>query len=70
MWRHIVGAVLNLGLNFVLIPHWGAAGAALATVLAFAVAHVFANAFNARTRPLFRLQMRACFLLPPKENQP
>ncbi|MBI5382476.1 MAG: flippase [Opitutae bacterium] len=69
MWRHIAGAVLNLALNFALIPRWGAAGAALATTLAFGVAHVFANAFYSRTRSLFRLQLRALLLQPP-QNQP
>jgi Na+-driven multidrug efflux pump len=28
---------MNLGLNFVMIPTWGAAGAAVATVIAYAL---------------------------------
>lgn len=64
MRRHLLGAALNLGLNAAFIPHWGALGAAGATVVAYAVAHVFANALDARSRGLFRLQIRALFLLP------
>ena len=66
MWRHLAGVALNLGLNLLLIPRWGALGAAGATVFAFAVTHVFANAVSPRTRPLFRLQWRALLLLSPK----
>jgi PST family polysaccharide transporter len=68
MWRHLAGAAINLGLNILLIPRWGAAGAASATVVAFASAHVFANAVDARTRPVFRLQIRAWFLRPSKNS--
>lgn len=64
MGRHLLGAGLNLGLNLLFIPRWGPLGSAGATVIAFAVAHVFANAFDARTRPLLRLQLRALTLLP------
>ncbi len=64
--RHLLGAALNLSLNALFIPRWGAPGAAAATLLAFAVAHVFANALDARSRPLLRLQLRALFLLPPR----
>jgi O-antigen/teichoic acid export membrane protein len=42
----IVGLALNIGLNLVLIPHWGAHGAAAATVLTEIV--VTAGAFLAR----------------------
>ena len=59
MRRHLLGAALNIGLNLALIPRWGAVGAAVATAMAFAVASVFANAIDPRTRPVFRLQLRA-----------
>jgi polysaccharide transporter, PST family len=62
MARSLVGAVVNIALNFVLIPPLGARGSALATLLAFLVAHVLMNAVTPHTRPLFRLQCRA--LLP------
>ena len=36
-WIAILGAAVNLGLNYVLIPHWQMMGAAWATVLSYAV---------------------------------
>jgi len=66
MWRHLLGMIVGVALHFVLIPRWGTAGAAVATVAAFATAHVLGNALDARTRPILRLQLRALFLLPPR----
>jgi polysaccharide transporter, PST family len=62
MRRHLCGGILNIILNFLLIPHWGAAGAAAATVVSYAIAHVFANTLDRRTRPVFYLQWRALCL--------
>jgi polysaccharide transporter, PST family len=62
MRRHLCGGVLNIILNFLLIPQWGAAGAAAATVASLAIAHVFANSLDPRTRPVFYLQWRALCL--------
>ena len=62
MARSVVAAVVNIALNAVLIPPLGARGSALATLLAYTVAHVLVNAIQPHTRPLFRLQCRA--LLP------
>ena len=59
MWRTLGGAVLNVGLNFVLIPWLGALGAAIATLVAYAFASVFSNGLNRRTRPLLVRQLRA-----------
>lgn len=64
MRRHLLGGALNLALNALFIPRWGAPGAAAATLLAFATAHVFTNALDPRTRPLLHLQLRALALLP------
>jgi PST family polysaccharide transporter len=63
MRRHLSGAFLNIVLNFLFIPQWGASGAAVATVIAFATAHIFANTLDRRTRPIFHLQWRALCLL-------
>lgn len=62
LYRTSLGAVLNVAINLVLIPRLGAMGAAIATVISYAIASVFANALSARTRPVFWMQMRA--LLP------
>lgn len=64
MMRHLLGAALNVALNLLFIPRWGAPGAAFATTIAFAVAHVLTNALTPRTRPIFHIQWRALLLLP------
>jgi PST family polysaccharide transporter len=57
--RHLLGAAVGVALNLILVPLWGAPGAAWATAAAFATAHWWSNAIDARTRPLFRLQTQA-----------
>ncbi len=63
LYRTLAGALSNVVLNFVLIPKYSAMGAAIATVVSYAISAVIANAFNARTRPIFKLQMRAMLLM-------
>lgn len=57
--RHALGALVSLTLNLLLIPRWGAVGAAWSTAAAFATAHWLGNLWQARTRPVFWLQTRA-----------
>lgn len=59
LWRSLLGAVVNISLNFVLIPRFGIAGAACATVCAFITAALISDAIFPRARPLFRLKLRA-----------
>lgn len=59
MQRHLLGGCLNVVLNYLFIPRWGICGAAIATLIGLSVVHVFANGIDRRTRPLFRLQLRA-----------
>ena len=54
----IAGAITNVAINFVLIPRFGAMGAAIATVISYAVS-LFANAISPKTRPLFYIQMKS-----------
>jgi len=58
-YRTLAGAVANVLLNLVLIPRYAAAGAAVATVVSYAISSVFANALSALTRPIFLLQIRS-----------
>lgn len=58
-FRTLAGAVVNLILNYLLIPKYGPIGAAWATVIAQATASVFFNAINRCTRRLFILQIKA-----------
>jgi PST family polysaccharide transporter len=53
------GAVLNLILNLWWLPRFGAPGAAWATLAAQAASTMILLALHPRTRPLFRLQLRA-----------
>lgn len=64
LYRTIAGAVINIAMNLYLIPRYSAMGAAIATVVSYAVSAVLANAFSARTRPIFFMQIRS--LLPSK----
>jgi PST family polysaccharide transporter len=54
------GALVNVALNWVLIPRLGAQGAAIATVVSFAVAAYFSNFILAPE--VFRMQTRALLL--------
>jgi O-antigen/teichoic acid export membrane protein len=68
MRRHLFGGSLNIGLNYLLIPRLGPAGAALGTMISYLFAHVLTNGFDNRTRPLLLLQLRALILLPPSTS--
>ena len=46
-------------MNLILLPHMAGMGAAIATLVAYAVSGVFANALFAKTRPAFKLQIEA-----------
>jgi len=59
LYRTVAGAIINIAINLVLIPRYAAMGAAIATVVAYAISAVFANAFSAKTRPIFYMQMRS-----------
>lgn len=61
--RHAGGALINVGLNFLLIPGMGGLGAALATVASYAFASYFACLFYPRARLHLRL-MTLAFLWP------
>jgi PST family polysaccharide transporter len=61
-YRTLAGALLNLVLNLLLIPNYGPAGAAFATLLSQAFASFLFNALSSRTRELFRMQCSALTL--------
>jgi PST family polysaccharide transporter len=62
--RTVIGAAANVILNFLLIPRYGPAGAAVATTISYALSAVVLNAFSSRTRPIFALQMKSMLLIP------
>ena len=59
MQRTMLGAIVNIALNIVMIPTYGIAGAAAATVISQSVAAFFYDALRVETRPLFLMKVRA-----------
>jgi PST family polysaccharide transporter len=59
MYRMSLGAVLNVTLNLLWIPRWGGIGSAYATLVAQGVACYVADAFDSRTRHIFRMKTQA-----------
>jgi PST family polysaccharide transporter len=59
---HVAGAVLNVVLNLLLIPEYGAVGAAIATVISYAAAGWLALFLSARTRPMGRMMAKSLLL--------
>jgi len=62
-WRTVAIALVNIGLNFWLIPAYGAAGAALATVLSYALGTTLLLIASPRTRRAFRMHIDALLLI-------
>lgn len=57
----VAGAAVNLGLNVVLIPRWGATGAIFASFASFGVTIFALEAFQPRARANLQLMARAIF---------
>jgi PST family polysaccharide transporter len=55
----VIGAIVNIVLNVIFIPHGGALAAAWATLAAQAVAVSFSTLLYARTRRVFVMQLKA-----------
>lgn len=62
--RTIAGALLNVILNFFLIPAYGAVGASIATLIAQIGATYLTNGVSYRTKEVFVLQTNALFFIP------
>ena len=57
--RAVFGAIVNIVLNLILIPVYGAMGAAVATVLAYAASAVLTNGLSTKTRKILSLQAKS-----------
>ncbi|TIN80008.1 flippase [Mesorhizobium sp.] len=57
-----LGALTNVAFNFLLIPHYGSIGAALATLVSYATATYLALVIPRRTRPIFVMMSRSAFM--------
>lgn len=61
--RTAVGAVANIGLNYLLIPRFGGVGSAIATLVAYGLAGYAMDFFSSQTRHIFWMKTRACLQL-------
>jgi PST family polysaccharide transporter len=59
LYRTAAGAVINVALNLYLIPRFSAMGAAIATVVSYAISGVFANLVSKQTRSIFYMQLES-----------
>ena len=62
--RMALGAALNIVLNFALIPKYGGAGSAFATLISQVCSSFLFNFVHSRTRPIFDMQLNALLLIP------
>ena len=60
--RTVLGAVTNVGLNLWLLPIYGGIGAAIATLISYALSAWAGNLLGPATRPMFWLQLRSPLL--------
>lgn len=58
----IIGAVVNVGMNYYLIPLYGIIGCAFGTLLSQAISALFCNYIYIQTRPLFLMKLKALAL--------
>lgn len=58
-YRNLLGAVLNISLNLYLIPTMGIVGSAIATLISYAAAGFFYDAFDKKMRKSFYLKLNA-----------
>ncbi len=58
----LLGAAINVLLNLLLIPKYGALGAAVATCISYAIVNYISNLFISRMSVIFRLQTKAILM--------
>jgi polysaccharide transporter, PST family len=61
--RTLFGGIANVILNIVLIPYYQGMGAAIATVISYAIAGFFMHAVYPETRRIFIVQIKSIFTL-------
>lgn len=62
LYRNMTGALINLCANFVLIPSYGAVGAAWGTLVSLAIAHFLFVCVHPQSRQIFFIQCQALVL--------
>ena len=61
-YRTLAGAIVNICLNFILIPKYNIYGAAIATLVAQATASFLLDFFNKQTKKMFYMKMKTIFI--------
>jgi O-antigen/teichoic acid export membrane protein len=62
LWRSVSGLLMNLILNYFLIPHYGAVGAAMATLVSQVIASFLVNIFYSPKFNVFQTQLKVLLL--------
>jgi O-antigen/teichoic acid export membrane protein len=57
--RAVLGAAINVCLNVLLIPNYGAIGAAIATMISFSISGLFFDLIQRGTREMFFMKIRS-----------
>ena len=60
--RNIIGCLICIGLNFLLIPHYGIMGSAWVTIITVAFTGCLANIFIPPYHAIMKIQLRALFV--------
>ena len=69
--RVVCGGLLNIVLNLLLIPDYGAMGATIATLISYIAINYFSNAIQSPTKRIFEMQSKAFLLsqlIPSRSN--
>jgi PST family polysaccharide transporter len=61
LYRNLTGAVVNVGLNLILIPKYQGVGAAIATTISYAISGFLAHSIYHKTRKIFYVQVKSLF---------
>ena len=61
--RTLLGAIVNVIMNFILIPSFGPIGAAISTVVAYAIAAFLSDAVQAETKGMFAMKLNSMNIL-------
>lgn len=59
LYRNLSGAIINVALNFILLPKYGGLGAAIATIISLSCVGFFLDAFSRKTRSFFLIKLQA-----------
>ena len=59
LFTAIIGSIINIGMNYILIPHYAAVGAIIATIVSFATTTFILDYFFARPRQNLSAMVRA-----------